>query len=124
MKEGMGFGELSLVSDRIHERIAYVHTLKPTFFLVIEQTYFRQMKRHHEKREEKAMIDLLREIHMLKDQSHFIIKKFTEIVERQEKEVTRKQILYAEGAPASYVYIVVKGSFLITKRVTKNGTVH
>jgi len=38
----MGFGETSLTAaDKKTVRMAYVHTLKPTFFLVIEQTYYK-----------------------------------------------------------------------------------
>jgi SHS2 domain-containing protein len=82
------------------------------------------MKRHNEHRQQKILFAMLREIYLLKDQSHFVIKKFSEVVQQQDEVVRAKQQLYREGDPADYVYIVVRGSFLITKKVVKNATTH
>jgi hypothetical protein len=53
MPEGRGFGETSLAADHAKHRLAYVHTLKPTYFLVIDQVAYRQMRRNHEMRLQK-----------------------------------------------------------------------
>ena len=113
--EGMGFGETSMKANYGEKklRMAYVHTLKPTFFLVIDQMAFRQMVRHYEHMMQKRTFLLFKESPLLKDQSHFALKRLAEIIERMEKEVPLKQNLFREGEPANYVYLVVKGSFLV-----------
>jgi hypothetical protein len=66
--------------------MAYVHTLKPTFFLVIPQSAYRTMKRNNEQRQRKQLLNLLREVYLLKDQSHFTLKKFCDAIEKVDKE--------------------------------------
>lgn len=54
---------------------------------------------------------------MFKDQSFFLIKKITDTVDPDGIEVHHKELLFREGEPANYVYFVVRGNFLIKKKV-------
>jgi CRP-like cAMP-binding protein len=67
-------------------------------------------------------MNLLREVTLTKDQSHVVLKRFCDAIEKMEKDPQQKHVLYKEGDPANYIYIVLKGSFLISKLVIKNAT--
>jgi CRP-like cAMP-binding protein len=62
---------------------------------------------------------MLKEVWVFKDQTNFVLKKLSELIERP-PDLIHKQYLYKEGDLASHVFIVVRGNFLISKKVLQN----
>jgi len=67
-------------------------------------------------------MNLLREINLIKDQTHLVLKRFCDSIEKMKNDLQQKHVLFKEGDPANFIYIILKGSFLISKRVMKNAT--
>ena len=68
----------------------------------------------------KTMLNFLREVHLLKDLPYAMLKKGHQIFRPMEREPLLHNFLYKEKEEANFVYLIVKGSFLVLKKVKTN----
>ena len=115
MREGKGFGELALKREKVDRRAATIQCLEDCHLAVISKENYQRQVQKIDQRKLRKLIDFFKSIPFLsKNSQTYLIKLHYNFEQRN---FIRNQLLYQEGEPIKYIYLIKEGEFEVTRKI-------
>ena len=113
LEGGKSFGELALIGSK--PRMASIRCKEDTFFAVLSKNDFNLCLGQIEKKKLNEKINFLRSLPLFSALTKTSISKLT--YQFSDISTIKGQILYKEGDPADYIFIVKSGQYEMSKGI-------
>lgn len=110
---GSSFGELALISSK--PRAATIRTKCNSYFAVLEKEDYNKVYGVIQEKLLNEKIDFFKSLPVFSDWTRISVAKLTYFF--YEKEFKRNHVVFQEGDPSRFCFIVIEGEFEATKKV-------
>lgn len=114
LAQGFSFGDLALIEQK--PRMASIRCIQDTFFAVLSKLDFNKVLGVIEKKKHNEKVQFLRSLPFFSQLTKTSLGKLT--YQFEDFPTIKNQILFREGEPAEYAYIVKQGQYEVTKTLT------
>jgi cAMP-binding proteins - catabolite gene activator and regulatory subunit of cAMP-dependent protein kinases len=116
---GAPFGELAIMEDTLKPRAATIVAKEDCHFATLERKPYRAILGKYHRLETFAKVSFLSQLHIFKGWTFHEMKTWMYLFERKEKYL-RKSVVYKEGDPADFIYLVKSGEVVCSKVIEVN----
>ncbi|KAL4446114.1 hypothetical protein ABPG74_021653 [Tetrahymena malaccensis] len=113
LQEGQTFGEMALIYNQ--PRLATIHTFQETILAVLTKRDFRLIMKKAEMRQIKGELKFLKQVYLFHSWSYENLRDI--YLNSEQMQLQIGQNVFKEDDPADSIYIIKRGSFLLSKQV-------
>ncbi|EAS04142.2 cyclic nucleotide-binding domain protein (macronuclear) [Tetrahymena thermophila SB210] len=113
LQEGQTFGEMALIYNQ--PRLATIHTFQETILAVLTKRDFRLIMKKAEMRQIKGELKFLKQVYLFQSWSYENLRDI--YLNSEQVQLQIGQNVFKEDDPADSIYIIKRGSFLLSKQV-------
>jgi CRP-like cAMP-binding protein len=122
---GQTFGELALQynplkPDKVELRKATIKALTPCVFAIMNKKDYRAVLEKIDAKNNESLMDFFRQIPFMKVLSNKVMKEIKLYVETSRYNLNA--MIFYEGMPSDFVFIVKKGQFEVTKSFNESSS--